>query len=252
MRSHAFVLVAILSAAPTCAQPRAVGYEVSSIRPNKTGDVIFRITPAGNRFVARDVSLFTLIQWAYKLEQSRINGGGPWTKSERFDVEATAPKALSIDQHRLMLQPLLADRFRLETRWETRRMPVYELSATKGASKLKKSTCSGTPSPENPCGTYGGLLGTITGRSATLDVLAGALSGILGREVLNKTGIQGTWDFNLSWTPDAAVGAGGTNANGDDLSIFTAVREQLGMKLTPATGPVEILVIVDARRPAPN
>jgi uncharacterized protein (TIGR03435 family) len=148
-----------------------------------------------------------------------------------------------------MLQPLLADRFRLETRWETRRMPVYELSAAKRASKLKRSTCTGTPSFENPCGTFGGSPGTITGRAATLDVLAQALSEILGREVLNKTGIQGTYDFNLSWTPDTAVGG---NVNGDDLSIFTAVREQLGMKLTPAIGPVEILVIVDARRPTPN
>jgi hypothetical protein len=191
------------------------GYEVSSIHPNKTGDLIFRITPAGNRFAASDVSLFTLIQWAYKLQQSRISGAGSWTKSERFDIVATAPRALSNDQHRLMLQPLLADRFRLETRWETRRMPVYELSAEEGASKLKKSTCAGTP------------------------------SGILGREVLNKTGIQGTYDFTLSWTPDTAV-------DGDDLSIFTAVREQLGMKLASATGSVEILVVVDARRPTPN
>jgi uncharacterized protein (TIGR03435 family) len=231
-------------------QPGAAGYEVSSIRPNKNSDLIFRIMPTGNRFVARDVSLFTLIQWAYKLQQSRISGAGPWTKSERFDIEATVPRALSNDQHRLMLQPLLADRFRLETRWETRRMPVFELGAIKGASKLKKSTCMGTPSFENPCGTFGGSLGTINGRAATLDVLAQALSGIVGREVLNKTGIQGTYDFNLSWTPDAVAGA--ADVNGDDLSIFTAVREQLGMKLTPTIGPVDILVIVDARRPTPN
>lgn len=223
---------------------------MSSIRPNKTGDLVFRITPAGNRFMARDVSLFTLIQWAYKLEQSRIKGGGAWTKSERFDVDATASGALSNDQHRLMLRPLLADRFRLETRWEMRQMPVYELSAIKGASKLKRSTCNGSSFSRNPCGSYGGSLGTITGRAATLDVLAGALSGILGREVLNKTGIQGTYDFNLSWTPDSAAGA--PDVNDEELSIFTAAREQLGVKLTPAVGPVQILVIVDARRPSAN
>lgn len=81
-------------------------------------------------------------------------------------------------------------------------------------------------------------------------MLVQALSGILGREVLNKTGIPGTYDFHLNWTPDAA--AGDVNANGDELSIFTAVREQLGMKLTPTIGAVDILVIVDARRPTPN
>ncbi len=251
-RTVALSLIVILSARGICAQARIVGYEVSSIRPNKTGDLIFRITPAGNRFVARDVSLFTLIQWAYKLQQSRISGAGAWTKSERFDVEATAPKALSNDRHRLVLQALLADRFRLETRWETRRMPVYELSARKGTSKLKQSTCMGTPSFENPCGTFGGSLGTISARAATLDVLAQTLSGILGREVLNKTGIQGTYNFNLNWTPDTAAGAGGVNGTGEDLSIFTAVREQLGMKLTPTAGPVEILIVVDARRPSAN
>ncbi len=245
-------LVAVLSGSNTWGQARTAGYEVSSIRPNKTGDLIFRITPVGNRFIARDVSLFTLVQWAYNLQQSRIRGAGSWTKSERFDIDATAPKPLSNDQHRLMLRPLLADRFRLETRWETKRMPVYELSTIRGASKLKKSTCSGAPSFENPCGTFGGSLGTITGRAATLDVLAQALSGILGREVLNKTGTPGTYDFNLSWTPDTAVGAGNPDVNGDDLSIFTAVREQLGMTLTPTIGPVEILVIVDARRPSAN
>jgi uncharacterized protein (TIGR03435 family) len=97
VRLHAFVLVgAILSGRSTWAQPRAPGYEVSSIRPNKTGDLIFRITPVGNRFVASDVSLFTLIQWAYKLQQSRIRGAVAWTKSERFDIEATAPRPLSM------------------------------------------------------------------------------------------------------------------------------------------------------------
>jgi len=253
MRLQSFVLslIAVLSGGSTSAQPPAAGYEVSSIRPNKTGDLIFRITPSGNRFVARNANLFTLIQYAYLREVSKVIGGGAWTKSERFDVEATAPRALSNDQHRRMLQELLADRFRLETRRETRLMPVYELSAIRGASKLKKSTCSNSPS-QDPCGTYGGFLGTITGHAATLDVLAGALTGITGRNVLNKTGIQGTYDFNLSWTPEAAIGPGGTNANDEETSIFTAVREQLGMKLTSAIGPVVTLIIVDARRPESN
>ena len=253
MRLQTFVLslIVFLSGGSTSEQPSATGYEVSSIRPNKTGDLIFRITPSGNRFVARNANLFTLIQYAYMREVSRVFGGGAWTKSERFDVDATAPGTLSNDQHRRMLQALLADRFRLETRRETRQMPVYEMSAIRGASKLKKSTCRNSPS-EDPCGTYGGFLGTITGHAATLDVFAGALTGITGRNVLNKTGIQGTYDFNLSWTPESAIGPGGANANDEDVSIFTAVREQLGLKLTSAIGPVVTLTIVDARRPTSN
>lgn len=159
VRLHTIVLApAALGARSMWAQPRAAGYEASSIRPNRNGDLIFRKTPAGNRFVASDVSLFTLIQWAYKLQQSRISGAAAWTRSERFDIEATAP--------RVNKRPAPHYAATLAGRPVPPGNPMGNATDAslltqrhKGNFETEEATCTGIPSFENPCGTFGESLG---------------------------------------------------------------------------------------------
>jgi len=231
---------------------------VASVRPNKSGIARYDVHPQGGRFTANNISLFALVQWAYDIEDFRISGGPAWIKSSRFDVAAESEGTPSIAQFRVMLQPLLADRFHLKVHKQKKVLPVYELLVAKGGSKLKEGKCVGTPSPANPCGgTSGSSRGTLIGRAASVQVLAQALSGILSRPVLDKTKLGGEYDFDLTYTPDETLrhGPGDPDAPAasiDTPSIFTAVQEQLGLRLKPAKAPVDLLVIDHAELPAEN
>ncbi|MEP6962580.1 MAG: TIGR03435 family protein [Acidobacteriota bacterium] len=233
-------------------------FEVTSVKPNKSGVRRYDINPKGNRFVATNVSLWVLVEWAYQMEEFRISGGPAWLKSDRFDIEANAEKNVSMEQFRVLLQPLLADRFHVQLHRETKEFPIYNLAVAKGGPKLKAAQCVGTPSPANPCGGFSGTSrGTLVGRAASIAAFATTLSGILGRSVRDNTALKGMYDFDLSWTPDetARQGTGDPDAPPADIngpSFFTAVQEQLGLKLESAKGPVEVLMIDHAEQPAEN
>jgi uncharacterized protein (TIGR03435 family) len=243
---------------PLQAQQTAAKFEVASVRPNKTGIRGSRFNPQGNRLTATNVSLFLLIEWAYEMEDFRISGGPAWMKSDRFDIAAESEGTPTIAQLRLMLQPLLADRFHLQVHRQTRELPVYELSVAKGGSKLKEGRCIGAPGPANPCGgTSGSTRGTLIGRAVSAQTIAKDLSGVLGRVVLDKTMLRGEYDFDLTWTPDEtfARGPGDPDAPAADPngpSIFTALQEQLGLTLKAARGHVDVLVIDRAELPEEN
>ena len=245
-----WVWMALLAFVP---QP---SFEVASVRPNKSGGPRYSIEPTGDRFKATNISVFSLLQWAYDAEAFRISGAPSWFSSDRFDVEAKAEGAPSIPQFRLMLQRLLASHFQLKLHRETKQGLVYELVAARRGPKLKPAKCVGTPSPGNPCGGFtGSPRGSLTGRADTLPDFAKHLSAILGRPVLDKTGLDDAYDFDLTWTPDeiARQGPGDPDApSGDPAgpSFFTAVQEQLGLRLESAKGPVDVLVIDSATRPA--
>jgi uncharacterized protein (TIGR03435 family) len=232
------------------------GFEVASVRPNKSGDAKYSINPKGDRFAASNISLFSLVRWAYDVEAFRISGAPSWFGSDRFDVEAKSDGTPSMEQFRLMLQPLLAEQFGLRLHRETRQGPVYELVAAKGGAKLKAGKCQGTPSPGNPCGGFSGSArGSLIGREDSLADFAKNLSSILDRPVMDKTGLAGTYDFDLTWTPDEIARQGPGDPDGPAVdpngpSFFTALEEQLGLRLEPTKGPVEFLVIDSAARPA--
>lgn len=240
------------------AQQTTAKFEVASVKPNKSGVARYNVDPKGGRFAANNISLFALIQWAYEMEDFRIAGGPAWIKSDRFDIAAVSEGTPSIAQLRLMLRPLLADRFHLQVDREMKEMPVYDLSVAKGGSKLKEGKCIGTPSPANPCGgTTGSSRGILIGRVAPIQVLAQALSGILSRPVLDRTRLGGAYDFDLRWTPDETLrqGPGDPDAPAVDDnagSIFTAMQEQLGLMLRSARGLVDVLVIEHADLPTEN
>jgi uncharacterized protein (TIGR03435 family) len=252
--------IAVLLALGTMGAARLVAqqFDVASVRPNKSGVRRSGFNPQGNRFTATNVSLFALIQWAYDMEDFRISGGPAWMKSDRFDIAAESEGTPSIARLRLMVQPLLADRFHLQVHRQTKELPVYELSVTKGGSKLKEAKCIGTPSPANPCGgTSGSSRGTLIGRAVSTQMMAHDLSGVLSRVVLDKTMLRGEYDFDLTWTPDEtfARGPGDPDAPAADPngpSIFTALQEQLGLTLKPAKGLVDVLVIDRAEAPDGN
>jgi uncharacterized protein (TIGR03435 family) len=182
-------------------------FEVVSVRPNKSGSGgatgPYRV---GSRVIGTNVSLEMLLERAYRIFPFQISGGPSWANSDRFDVEGKAEGNPTREQFMLMLQSLLADRFKLAIHRETKEMPVYELTVAKGGVKFKEGKCVGEPGPSNPCGgVSGSRRGMLIGRVTSVADVAESLSGTLGRVVVDKTGLTGNYDFDLHWTPDESV-----------------------------------------------
>lgn len=251
------------SAAAESTAPQGPTFEVASIKPNKTGSRMVTIgPPRGGRFEASNISLKALMRFAYHVGDFQISGGPGWAGSERFDLEAEAEGNPDRARLQAMMRALLADRFHLAVRSQTRELPVYALTVSGAGSELKPDPCPGAPTPESGCGQlHVSARGQITGKSAPLSSLAGLLSSMLSRPVLDQTGRPGEYDFDLRWTPDtySPPGAGAPpeerlapSPDPNGPTIFTALQEQLGLKLESRKGPVEMLVIEHADRPSAN
>jgi uncharacterized protein (TIGR03435 family) len=206
------------------------------------------------RYMGRCITAWGLIYNAYFRSFQDYPPGLPaWADKDRFDVEAkaddtttTAMQRLSREdeqekEQRLMLQSLLADRFGLRIHYESKVQPVYELVAAKGGPKMKP-----LPADQKPgWGKFG--RGEITLRERPIAMLAYCLTQLAGRKVVDKTGLMGNYDIDLKWAPDdqqISLDTGPT--------LFTALQEQLGLKLEPAKAPVEVLVIDHIEKPSPN
>jgi uncharacterized protein (TIGR03435 family) len=236
-------------------------FEVASIKPGDPDSQVFRIgSLPGGRFAANNASLKMLIQTAYDVRGHQISGGPNWLDSAKFDIDAKPDSATPIPpgpaggpQMRLMIQSLLEDRFRLKVHRESREEPVYELVVAKGGPKLQPATDS---LKQQQRGMRMGR-GQLTGTAAPVSILVAQLSQQLGRSVIDKTGLAGQYDFELKWTPEIGQSQSGpTDAvPAPDLtgaSLFTAIQEQLGLKLESTKGPVEVLVIDSAEKPSEN
>lgn len=251
------------TAPPKSATPSSAAFEVSTVKFNHSGSSDSHSSYANGRFTATNITLKNLIQYsAYGIPEARIFGGPKWLSSERFDIQAALDPAiadqvskLSRDQRKLQMQgafqQLLADRFHLQVHWDTRELPVYALVVAKNGSKLQVPK-----TPEEGSGTSSGN-GRIGGKNLTLPEIAQALtqeaSSELGRVVLDRTGIAGRYDITLRWTPDADSNPP-TDSSPIDAgpSLFTAIQEQLGLKLEPSKGPVQVLVIDNVEMPSDN
>jgi uncharacterized protein (TIGR03435 family) len=233
-------------------------FEVTSVKPNRSVDRAFGVVPSpGGRIRATNSTLKQLINVAYQTPDFRISGNTGWMNSDRFDIEAKAVGDPPREQLLLMLQSLLADRFKLAVHRETKELPTYDLLVTKGGPKFKEGKCVGQPGPLNPCGAYNvSARGHLTGKAVGMNPIAGFLSSLESRVVVNKTGLTGEYDLDLTWTPDELPtgpgdpGQAPPDPNGP--SIFTALQEQLGLHLEPSRSPVEILVIDSADKPSEN
>ena len=256
-------------------------YEVASIKPNRSGTnmIRFMFNPSG--LSGTNVTLAMLIRTAYGIEENQISGGPSWLKSEHYDVDAKMDSAtadalhkLAEDQRRVatqhMLQALLADRFKLAVHHDSKELSIYALVVAKNGPKLQQAKPGDTyPNGiKGPDGIgRGGVMrmgrGQLTGQALPMSALARMLTDQLGRTVVDKTGLPGNYDFTLQWTPDESEGASlrgpdtgpqgsAPSADSSGPSLFTALQEQLGLKLESQKGPVETYVIDHAEKPSEN
>jgi uncharacterized protein (TIGR03435 family) len=240
-------ILILISARSQVPQPDARSFEVASIRVSRSGDRIMRFNPArGGNFTASNCSLSLLLTYAYDVMQSLITGAPDWVKSERYDIAATAERDSSVSEIRAMLRRLLEVRFQLKSHLETKKGPAYHLVVTR-AGKLKAAESGecpsilddkpgGRPGPpaDAPCGSLRNSPGDAKGYRLTAAQLAGSLSFFLQRPVLDETGLAGNYDVELQWTPVNIQMASPAPVQTGPTSIFTAIQEQLGLRLVPA------------------
>jgi uncharacterized protein (TIGR03435 family) len=299
MRSTRRLLVAaaavLAAAVPSAQAPQtpagAPAFEVASIKPNNSGDGRTMMQNQPGRYVATNVTLRLLIRNAYQLQDFQITGGPSWLASDHFDINAKVPdefRAMAPPAPgsgpgplQLMIRALLVERFKLVVHNETKDSPIYALILARADGRLgpglKKSNvdCAavfaagrargGTmPPPPQPgermqCGMRVGP-GNLMGGGALMPQFANTLGMFAGRIVVDRTGLQGAYDVDLTWTPDqmpqrppgapdGPVQFNGVAIDPNGPSLFTAVQEQLGLKLDSQRGPVDIVVIDRAEKP---
>jgi len=222
-------------------------FEVASVRPSDPANPI-SIRRSGDRLTTTSTSLQFLITWAYDIRDDRLFGKPGWLDSVRYDIVAKAsPDHPEHGWLREMMQTLLATRFNLVIHRETRQLTMYALVVGKGGAKVQLLDAS-NGGGQNPFEMTD--RGYLSGTKVSAAMLANVLSNQLGRSVQDQTGLQGVFDFTLAWDPDtdaASTDLDGGPAPSADVrtrpSIFTAIQEQLGLRLEPRKGPVDVIVI---------
>ncbi len=243
-----------LPAAAHAATPPPV-YDIITIKPNKTASGSVDIDSEDDHFAATNVSLKNLLEGVYDIKQDLISGIPGPVDSARFDIQAKisdpdpiALKKMTPEQDRLKLLPLLTERFQLKTHTEIKILPVYELVVVPGGPKFKPSADQ-TKTGNGSTSIHGSRInGKLTAHDIPMKSLAKSLAGQVHRTVIDKTGLTGNFDLALQWSNDESTEAGGES----DPTFFTALQEQLGLKLQPAKGPVETLVVDQASMPSEN
>ncbi len=251
----AFLVAGIAAAAPQ----ETASFEVASIKPNVSGAGNRTVRPSPGRFSIFNLTLKDLVMFAY----FQVFGGPGWITADQYDIEAKAEGNPDQNQMRLMLQALLQDRFKLALRHDTKELPIYELTVAKGGFKLqpqKPGDCikydpDNPPGPGHKNSDFSGNLsngsGSFDGTSASMADLATMFSYTVGRKVVDKTGIAGQFRVHLTFAPDEVAGGAAAPADAGP-SFFTALQEQIGLKLESAKGPVEVLVIDSVEKPSEN
>jgi uncharacterized protein (TIGR03435 family) len=270
-RIAGFLLVACIACAQT--EPK---FEVASIKPSNSADrrLTFIVQPGGRMAIA-NFTVKKLIQEAYGIKDFQISGGPGWIGSDFFDISAKPEIATTnFDQIKLMLQSLLAERFQLVMRRDTREMPVYALVVDKNGPKFKEASESDpniVDLGQRPDLKAGGgrprftiiRRGRLTAQGTTMTTVADDLSNFLGRVVVDKTALTSSYDVKLEWQPDenqvamfqamgVPEGFGAPPPDGHGPSLFAALQEQLGLKLESQKGPVEIFTIERIEQPSEN
>jgi uncharacterized protein (TIGR03435 family) len=283
MNRFVFFVLGSLTASLAAQQPPAPAFEVVSIKPNKTGEEIafFRAEPGG-RVAATNITVRDLILRAYQLQSFQLEDGPRWTEVDRFDVTARADADTTPAQFDQMVQSLLAARFHLSVHRETRQVAAYNLTLARQDGKIaaglrvSAEQCGPTGRPLSPAAPGVPVLpaslrkgivtgcrlmrtpGWIMGAGQPMSAVATALSQHLGRPVTDRTGLAGNFDFSVSYMPEERARPAGPSPLGfPDIDVnapglFTALQEQLGLKLDAARAPAEVLVIDSVERPTPD
>ena len=262
------LLLVLIAASELSVSSQALRFEVASIKPNNSGsDNSSRNLGANGRLVFENFPLRQLIIAAYDIQAFQLIGGPAWINNERFDVEARAAATTPLPQMHLMLRSLLADRFKLVVRQEKRELPVYALIKARSdgglGPRMKAAAVDcgptgrgrGAPAPGSPPGLLpagGGCRALITPSGVnfegqTIAELARVLGMAVHQTVIDRTGLVGGFDLQLSFSPDSAP------APDSNLpSLFTALQEQLGLKLESTRAPMEVVVVDSVERPTPD
>jgi uncharacterized protein (TIGR03435 family) len=254
-------------------------FEVASIRPSKSDSDLHNFMISPTRFRVENSTMTELIRFAYNVKSDDQLPKEPrWIGSDRFDIDAKIPDAQAeatknllpdqkFEQYRLMVRSLLVDRFKLQVSRQMKELPVYALVVAKNGPKLTLVKGSLDPQVQHMPTLTGGSRGQLRAGAVSMALFTDWLSGrddIGGRVVIDETGLMGSYDFTLNWTPDeqrstmvnsvdASQGAAGGGAQESPVgSILTALQEQLGLKLESAKGPVEKLVIDHIEQPSEN
>jgi uncharacterized protein (TIGR03435 family) len=232
-------------------------FEAASIRPNTSGDTRQRASTQGRTYNVVNLPLHRIIETAYGIQMTTLLTGGPaWMRTEHFDITATLPEGTTFRDVPAMLRSLLAERFTLVVRFETRDAPAYALVLARNdgrlGPRLGRSTvncaeeqAAGRSTKRPECQTQ--FDSNVQGRGQTMETLTRMLRQLAQRPVVDRTGLTGGFDFDITIPPQST--AAGTDTGG---GIFTALQEQLGLKLESITAPQEFVVVERVERPAAN
>ena len=273
-----FTMCAAQAQAPEAATPR---FEVTTVKQNVSGSTASSESGnRGDRFTARNVPLYFLILDAYELRDNQLIGAPEWVREKAYDVVGTFPAGTqpSLHEMHLMLQQMLRDRFGLQLHHDQRDLPAYDLVLARKDGRLgphihestldcaawiaagRPKLTSARPSPVAPNGTQPvcAMLATrkwLSGGSQTMADLTGPLQSMVGRPVVDKTGLTKSYDIDLQWSPaglPADNGASSSPDSADAPSIFTALEEQLGLKLVAHKETFDVIAVDAVTPPTPD
>lgn len=275
-RTRPFIVAMLLVGTGLAAQERMV-FEVASVKMNKSGPVAGQsLNGDGNTIVLSNMTVRDVIAWAYQTQGFQIVGGPEWILNDRFDITAKAAREIpatgfdGVAPAMLMMRALLEDRFGLVARREPREMPIYALVVVRAdgqpgvglrrsqndcAALIKAAGGRGgiPPAPDGRprCGLTN-RNGTIMAGGYPLSQLVRYLAPQVQRAVIDRTGLSGDWDFDLRFTPPQMALGVNPPSDTDTISLFTALQEQLGLRLEPGRAAVDALVIDRIERPMPD
>lgn len=234
-------------------------FEVATIKPSKPDEQGKAFLVQGTRFKTINVTLTEMMSFAYGVHSKQLVGLPPWAGTEKFDVDAKpdAEGAPSDKQWKSMLQKLIVSRYKLAFHREKKELPVYVLTVGKNGPKMTKS--QGDPNGL-PGLFFRGRLGDLGVTNANMADFAGLMqNAVLDRPVLDQTGITGRWDFTLDWTPDDSQfqGMGAKipppkEGENTPPPLYTAIQEQIGLKLEATKAPADVMVIDHVEQPSAN
>jgi len=237
---------------------RGQEFDAVAIKPSAPGARGGGYNLSPGRLNAKNQSLKDLVRFAYDLQDYQLSGGVGWMDTEHYEVLATFPANTADRDRAQMMQKMLADRFALTIHRESKEVTGYSLVIGKNFPKLHAPNPAQQPGMMLGRSSASGLR-TLTATSAKMSGLASMLADLLGRPVEDRTGLDGTFDFTMEWTPDsmnqASTGKGGQDAPAVDQNgptLFTGLQESLGLKLETRKMPVEVMVIDRAERPSAN
>jgi uncharacterized protein (TIGR03435 family) len=226
------------------------GWEVATVRSADPDDKVSHINIEGRRVMVEHEPVMAMLKFAYGVQEGQVVGAPEWTKTERWDVNGVpdAPGKPNLPQFQSMMRKMLAERFGLKLHHEQREMPVFALTVAKGGPKLEKSAGDPNGGPGSD-GRVANGIETHRYTNASMPDLALMLMIYGDRPIVDQTGLQGRYTFQLRWTRDETAAT--TDAD-PPPGLFTAMQEQLGLKLEATRAPADVVVVDKVERPNAN